>query len=276
MNRSVMGTSIDAAEARFRFGENWQAFLAGLTDVQIAASERDLSKLFPSNELAGARFLDIGCGSGLSMLAAIRLGARQVHGIDFDPASASAARGLLSKYAPKHQWVVEQKSVFDFSDDTFDVIHSWGVLHHTGAMWRALDHVTTLVRPGRTLMLALYRRSPMCRFWQREKRIYSQSSPAVQAVIRTIYKTAFLCAKAASGRNPLAYVQNYHSDRGMSWHNNVHDWLGGYPYESVSPDELAAFFQRTGFVVQRAFAKPAAVYGLFGSHCDEYVAVRAA
>jgi 2-polyprenyl-6-hydroxyphenyl methylase/3-demethylubiquinone-9 3-methyltransferase len=62
----------------------------------------------------------------------------------------------------------------------------------------------------------------------------------------------------------------------MSWHNNVHDWLGGYPYESASPDELATFFQRTGFVVQRAFTKPVAAYGLFGSHCDEYVAIRAA
>jgi hypothetical protein len=121
----------------------------------------------------------------------------------------------------------------------------------------------------------LYRRTPMCWLWQHEKRFYSQASPHAQRAIRLIYEAAFLGAKAVAGHNPFAYVRNFHSYRGMRWHNNVHDWLGGYPYEAASPDELAAFFKRTGLMVERAFTKPVAAQGLFGSHCDEYVLRRA-
>jgi SAM-dependent methyltransferase len=260
-----------ATAVRFRFGENWQSFVAGLTAEQIAASERDLHRLFPNNELAGARFLDIGCGSGLSMLAAMRLGAARVYGIDADAQAVFAAQDLLTRHAPGANWQVEQRSLFDFSDDSFDIVHSWGVLPLTGAMWRSLEHVASLVRPSRMLMVALYRRTPMCRFWEKEKRFYSQASPRTQRVVRLMYQAAFLGAKAATGHNPFAYVRNFHSHRGMRWHNDVQDWLGGYPYESASPEELAAFFGRAGLAVERAFAKPVAAGGLFGSHCDEYV-----
>src|SRR6516165_10944350 len=161
------------SEVRFRFGENCQSFIAGLSDVQIAAAERDLHRLFPNDELAGASFLDIGCGSGLSMLAAMRLGAARVYGIDADAQAISAAQGLLTKHAPAQGWQVEQRSLFDFFDDSFDIVHSWGVLPLTGAMWRSLEHVVSLVRPSRMLMVALYRRTPMCRLWEKEKWFYS-------------------------------------------------------------------------------------------------------
>jgi hypothetical protein len=205
----------------------------------------------------------------------LRLGASQVDGVDIDPDSIEAARRLLSKFDVGKNWSVDTANLLWLDPQPYDVVYSWGVLHHTGEMWRALERVTTFVRPGGLLAIAIYRRTPACPFWKREKEFYSSAPAPVRLLIRSLYKTAYLSAIAASGRNPFGYVFNYHNrTRGMSFHHDIHDWLGGYPYESASPDEITAFMAQHGFSVERSFQRPAAVKGLFGSHCDEYVARR--
>jgi SAM-dependent methyltransferase len=148
------------------------------------------------------------------------------------------------------------------------------LLHHTGEMWRALDHASRCVRPGGLLAAAIYRRSPACPFWRWEKRVYNRAYAPVRTAIRSAYKAIYLAAIAASGRNPLGYVMDYHRSRGMSFHHDIHDWLGGYPYESAAPAEIIGFLAERGFLIERSFQRPAALKGLFGSHCDEYVVRR--
>jgi Ribosomal protein L11 methylase len=261
--------------ARFKFGENWQSFVATVSDDSIAQAERGLRRLFPDGELNGCRFLDIGCGSGLSALAALRLGARSVTGIDLDPASVAAARELLRRYATDSDVTVAVKSALELDgSDNYDVVYSWGVLHHTGSMWRAMECAAAAVAPNGLLAVALYRRTPMCGFWAVEKRFYAQAAPAVQRVVAAMFKAAFIAGLMAQGRNPRSYIANYRSARGMDWHHDVHDWLGGYPYESADPAEVMAFLDRQGFDLVRRFVQPPRALGLFGSHCDEYVARR--
>ena len=254
---------------RFAFGKNWQSFAAIADEESVSEAQQGL-------EVRGARILDIGCGWGLSMAAALRLGASQVDGVDIDPNSINAASELLSRFDVGKNWSVHTANLFDLPTRSYDIVYSWGVLHHTGAMWRALEHVTTFVRPEGLLAVAIYRRSPACGFWQKEKRLYSSAPPPVRLFIRSVYKAAYLSAIAASGRNPFGYVFYHNRTRGMSFHHDIHDWLGGYPYESASPEEIVGFMNKHGFSVQRTFQRPAAVKGLFGSHCDEYVARRGA
>jgi 2-polyprenyl-3-methyl-5-hydroxy-6-metoxy-1,4-benzoquinol methylase len=275
-----------ALDQHFAFGENWQSFLATVTPETITQAERSLSRLFPDGALRNKRVLDVGCGSGLSMLAALRLGAARVHGVDLDPRSVAAARALLGEHAPDQPWSLDVRSVFDLSPVTagapeapatgalYDVVHSWGVLHHTGAMWDAMDRAVALVAPGGLLAIALYRRTPLCGFWKAEKRFYASAPPAAQSMVRALYKAAYAAGLLATGRNPVRYVREYTSARGMSWHHDVHDWLGGYPYESVTPAEVTVWLDTRGFDPVRVFERPAAAAGLFGTHCDEYVAVR--
>ena len=202
---------------------------------------------------------------------------QKVRGIDIDPDSVRTAETLLTRHLPGENWMAGQKSVLDLSpecDGYHDIVYSWGALHHTGDMWRAIEKATALVKPGGLLALAIYRKTPLCGFWRWEKRLYTKSPPALCAAIRLAYKALYIGGLAATGRNPRAYIRAYRSNRGMDWHHDVHDWLGGYPYESASPSEITAFLDRLGFSTVRSFEKRARLWGIFGTHCDEFAAKR--
>jgi 2-polyprenyl-6-hydroxyphenyl methylase/3-demethylubiquinone-9 3-methyltransferase len=62
----------------------------------------------------------------------------------------------------------------------------------------------------------------------------------------------------------------------MDWNHDVHDWLGGYPYESTRPLELARHVRECGLCPERVFENCAGAKGFFGTGCDEYVARRPA
>ncbi len=264
------------AEEHFRFGENWESFARTVDQGHIAEAVRGLVKLAPPELIAGKSFLDIGCGSGLSMLAALRLGAERVHGVDIDVTSVATARALLSRHAPGGNWTVDERTVFDLdpAQQQFDIVHSWGVLHHTGAMWQALDAAAAMVAAKGLLIVALYHRTPLCGLWWLEKRVYAFSPKPVQLALRGVYKAAFVGAQLARARNPRRYIADYARYRGMDWHHDVHDWLGGFPYESTGKAEVEQRLRSLGFALVLTNEVHPPALGLFGTGCDEYVASR--
>jgi 2-polyprenyl-6-hydroxyphenyl methylase/3-demethylubiquinone-9 3-methyltransferase len=260
-------------ESHFAFGENWSDFAARLGEAQIARAVESLARLLPPEELAGRSFLDIGSGSGLSSLAALRLGAGRVLALDIDPDSVATTSRVLAAHAPGADWTARAANILDVSPaelGRFDVVHSWGVLHHTGDMWRAVERAAALVAPGGLLALALYRKTPACGAWREAKRLYSAAPAWAQAPARWLFSGALLAGVAVRGADPVRYVREYREQRGMSFRHDVHDWLGGYPYESAAPDEVLARAERLGLTNRRSFLI-AQSRGLFGSGCDEFV-----
>src|SRR5579871_3052389 len=170
---------------RFEFGANWSRFLTVLNDERIAQAETSLRGALGVQSLAGKTFVDVGSGSGLFSLAARRLGA-SVHSFDYDPESVACTRELRSRYFPNDEsWTVEEGSVLDVPYlrrlGRFDVVYSWGVLHHTGAMWEALGNVVQLVAPGGQLFIAIYNdQGGASRRWRTLKRIYNQLPRALR------------------------------------------------------------------------------------------------
>ena len=104
-----------AKRERFRFGKNWQRFLSVLTEERNAAAEASLRDMLQVQSLQGKTFLDIGSGSGLFSLAAMRLGAAQVCSFDFDPQSVECTgRELKSRYfSDSPHWTITSGSVLD-------------------------------------------------------------------------------------------------------------------------------------------------------------------
>ena len=258
---------------RFRFGRNWARFLRVLNEERIASAERSLLEMLECADLRGKSFLDAGCGSGLFSLAARRLGAR-VHSFDYDPESVACAMELRRRYFPDDPgWKIEEGSVLDVEYmrglGKFDIVYSWGVLHHTGAMWDALGNVTLNLTPGGKLFISIYNdQGIVSERWRKVKAAYNRfSGPVKGLIILTVAGYRFLGAlsRRASGFQKMGIAT---PQRGMSrWHDLI-DWVGGYPFEVAKPEQIFDFYRARGLQLTRLVT-------VGGGHaCNNYVLQR--
>ena len=267
------GSDLRERESHFEFGKNWAEYSSLIDSDKLELAVESIRQLVP--DIAGKTVLDIGSGSGLFSVAALKLGAARVHAVDIDENSVATTRRVLETFAEKGTWTAEQRSVFELSPKDlgqFDVVYSWGVLHHTGDMWRAIDRAAAMVAPGGTFAFALYEKTPLCGAWRIEKRAYTKAPEGVQRLARSAYKILFQTARVASGRG----IKRGNLVRGMDVDLDIHDWLGGYPYESANGAEVREHLARLSF--EPVFERPVKVHlaGMFGTGCSEYVYKRQA
>ena len=268
---------------RFEFGKNWARFLNRLTPERIELAESSLRNFLQCDRLDGKTFLDVGSGSGLFSLAARSLGAR-VRSFDYDPQSVACTRLLRHEYFGDDEgWTVEQGSVLDVeflrSLGTYDIVYSWGVLHHTGAMWQALENVKPLVSVGGQFFIAIYNdQGEVTDRWADIKRKYNALSRplaflfALQIIAREESKQIIDHVRRGSLPEWLRTWTQYDkiSTRGMSrWHDRF-DWIGGYPYERASVDEIVDACVKDGFRLTKLTDRSNA------EGCNEFVFYREA
>jgi 2-polyprenyl-3-methyl-5-hydroxy-6-metoxy-1,4-benzoquinol methylase len=244
---------------RFGFGENWSHFLKTIDESRINIAVDSLAAMLMTKDLKGKSFIDVGSGSGLSSLAAYRMGAN-VFSFDFDKNSVACTQTLRAKYKTDQQtnsWEVKEGSVLDAdfvnSLGKFDIVNSWGVLHHTGDMYKAFENVCTLCNSGSLLFIAIYDDwGTASKVWRFIKKLYNKNvvgRTVVKLCCVPYYILRGLASDIKHMKNPVKRYTEFKSSRGMSFYYDLIDWIGGYPYEVATPAQLEAYFTEKGFKV---------------------------
>ena len=237
----------------FSFGKNWGDYLKTVTGQEIDSAKRDIAEWLGTDFVSGKVVVDIGSGSGIHSLAFYLLGAKEIYSFDSDQHSVEATRALWEKEGRPENWVISHGSILDDgyikSLGQFDIVYSWGVLHHTGAMWKALRNSFSLIKPGGRLWMSLYAKGPNYHKDLELKKKYNSSAKAGKHWM--IYKRIgrLMLRRLRHFKNPFTW--NEKKERGMNVYHDLVDWLGGLPYEVASEDEVLRIGREHDLVLER-------------------------
>lgn len=276
MNSQNLYENTYKSKKHFSFGKNWQNFISSLTEEKIGNARKLIVDFLGGEDaIRGKTFVDIGCGSGLFSHVAYKLGAARVVSVDVDEFSVACTQYLKEKQNNPENWEIKQGSALDEkfikSLGKFDIVYSWGVLHHTGDMYRAFDVIANLMHDQSELCIAIYGRngsgwtgSPET--WLKVKKVYNRSGKIGKKLLYFGYVVYFFAVNVRFKQNPWKKINSY-KERGMEWSNDVIDWLGGYPYEFAWPKEIIGYFEKKGMSCKK-------INDRNGIACNEYLFIR--
>ena len=234
-------------DVTFSFGENWEQFVdSHLTEERIGIAQEHLLGFLELPDLQGKYFLDVGCGSGLHSLAALKARAERIVSFDVDPVSVRTTEKVREHHGAPASWDVREGSILDDKFcaglDKGDIVYAWGSLHHTGQMWLAVENAAALMKDDGLFYLALYTTTPRSGYWLAVKERYNRASPARKKLMESLYVIRrTIIPHLIRFKNPIKTISEYKKKRGMSYWTDVKDWLGGYPFEHAKIEDVLRF-----------------------------------
>lgn len=246
----------------FNFGKNWKNYSERLNQEDFNEAQKSLINLLGIEDLKDKSFIDIGCGSGIFSIAAKKIGANRVLGIDILPSCIECSRNNALKFNEKdidfRQFSILDPKIKGLGK--FDVVYTWGSLHHTGNMYKALEVSCEIVKEDGYLAVAIYNKNFTSRFWWVIKWLYNHSPWIGKKILEVWYLGMIIPLKILIlGKNV------FRKERGMKIYYDAIDWLGGYPYEYASIGEIKNFVESRDFILKRVI-KPTGVSG-----CNQYL-----
>jgi len=250
--RAASGASGD--DISFSFGENWLNLIDSLDQDTLDSAAADIKDWIDVSWIKNKNVIDIGSGSGLSSLSFKQAGCGDLTSIDVDPSSVSATLKLAQSHPVFiDSWNIQEASILNDplieSLPKYDLVYSWGVLHHTGQMWRAIDNAAKLCKSGGLIWLSIYTGGHKYREDLELKQAFNAADvdEKKQMIQAEILKEQMHLEQM--GSNPEDW--NRKKERGMNVYNDIVDWLGGLPYEVARVSEMLVFFQQKRFVPLR-------------------------
>ena len=263
------------SNSNFKFGKNWKEYLEKTNDQNILYASRDLETILGTNNIKNKSFLDIGCGSGIHSLSALTLGAKYVESFDLDPINIKNTQNFIEKWWEEKNYDIYQNNILDnnVQNKKFDIIYSWGVLHHTGNLELAIKNSLKYCKSGSILFLALYEKTYYCEIWKKIKKFYNSSNKFTKFSILYSYIIFKIIVLILLFKNPYKHIRDYQNNeqnRGMLFFNDQVDWVGGYPYESITKKELETIVGEDFSLRFYNKSKTGILRSLLGNGCSIY------
>lgn len=239
----------EKGELTFSFGKNWQSYLETIDNTVIWENGFQFDELLGFGFFRGKNVIDVGSGSGLLSFNMYHRGVASLLSLDFDRNSVVATREMRRRMGSPDNWTVKHGSILDpvlvesFSEQ-FDVVYSWGVLHHTGEIWTAIDNGAKLVKPGGLLFITLYQAGPRYQEHLNLKKEYNAANNTKkEKMVWDVLKRKGLAQNEKQKQallNPKRDPKQGPNpqQRGMNKLHDAIDWLGGLPYEVADAPEV--------------------------------------
>jgi 2-polyprenyl-3-methyl-5-hydroxy-6-metoxy-1,4-benzoquinol methylase len=196
---------------------------------EIRQQKEFLAKYIGLENIKGKSVLDAGCGTGVAAVCFKLLGAKEVYAIDISDGALKTAKSLAKKY--KVNITFQKENLLDFKlKKKFDIIHSYGVLHHTADARMAFDNLCNLLNPGGRFYLALYLKTPLTVFHQAARNILTKFPKSFRITISKVIKALF-----AKGSKK--------AKRGFQDEGDVLDWFFVPHRTHHTPKEVSGWFK---------------------------------
>lgn len=240
---------------KFSFWKNWARFLERLNEKKINQAKDYLENfIWGKEKIEGKTVIDFWCWSGLMSLCFYLLWAKKIVSIDIDDNSINCTKYLKEKYCKQtNKWDILKGSIlnenFIKSLWKYDIVYSWGVIHHTWNMWKWLDLIWKLVNNNWLLYIAIYNKYekfPSSKLWLKIKKIYANSNFLIRKIMYYLLIMEIIFMRIIKWQNPYKYIKDYYknSNRWMDFFRDVEDWVGWYPYEYASIEEIKDFYEK--------------------------------